>query len=1239
MRRVIKIFVLLISQISVNHLNAQSTGLITYSDTFISNTTYCPTDRQYDNWGQFRAKLDTSIFRLLKVSMRGSFASTPRVCSDSFIARKIAAALYNPSSTSSYTVMCGGNTWVVGYIGSCMSSGCTKITDNVGIAADGANNACACLTPSWQIRPTIGNSNWGGVNSVSCNPPPSQRMTLEFGYRLYDNDAGIIGIQQPDVCKNPNNISCRVKNFGGKQLDSCRISWSLNGTFQSSILLKKALKSGADSLITIKYGVNFTPNNFYDIKIWSSNPNGKNDQFLTNDTLKYSFTFLGSTQAPNLTDSSVCGSGNHLLTCKPFDKNDVVVWYGSRSGNNILGTGTNFLTDWLSPGTYKLYAGATRQIKSVWQESNFAGGNQQSGFMLDLKASQGLNIDSLAVNIGATFGTPANIEVYSKDGTYVGYENSASAWTLVGKYTVSSRGTGAPTNIPAKLRVEAGKTTGLYVQTTNAPNFYLQYGNGSNVYNDGNLQIITGAGIALNWGGMFSGRNGNIRFYYKKVACLSARDSMILTVVPKVGGAGLLKGIPFESPDLSTTGSTASPDLVATLRTLSYDWKAPSGYLTTDYGKKWTIRSVQVTTASGRSISNMDTLIKFPSLTSNGYLKIKPGKYLEDSIISIRVTFSDLLNNTCDTQIIRKIYVAPTPIALFNADSVCFGVPTAFKNKSTIKKGNLSYKWYFGTGDSSQFIEPFYTYKQFGGYPVKLVAISNLGITKDTTIQVNVNEIPNLKFRVVNACEGDSIEFVNTSTISKGNIVYAWAFGDGTFSVKTNPRHLYKLPGDYVVELRGKANGCSNLLSKKANQFVKPKANFTVIGNCAGTDIQFKNLTTIGLGETFGSSWSFGYQEGGNNESQPSHKYLTDGNKTVKYLATSQFGCVDSISKTVTIIPAPIASFIVGQTCNVKPVIFTNTSTEPNGLITSYVWDFGDGLVSTAKNPQHNFPLTGKKTIKLTALANNGCITEDSKSITILPQPIANFETTDACIGEAVVFTNKTKGSGLVIYKWKFGDGDSSQLFSPVKFYKTKFASTYNVTLNAINIGGCSDAITLPVNIKETPDCSFTFASAGTGGFEFIFTPKNKMYPFYQWNFEGGGFSNDVSPRFKFEYDGKYRIRVNMRNADGCNCIDTSQFVWVNHLSSLKLNSSFGVKLYPNPSKGDFNLWLAQQYENSDFTLRIYGLTGQLLVEKTIINSGDHPIKLYNLPPGSYLLTLGNNQKLLMQTIITVVKE
>lgn len=78
------------------------------------------------------------------------------------------------------------------------------------------------------------------------------------------------------------------------------------------------------------------------------------------------------------------------------------------------------------------------------------------------------------------------------------------------------------------------------------------------------------------------------------------------------------------------------------------------------------------------------------------------------------------------------------------------------------------------------------------------------------------------------------------------------------------------------------------------------------------------------------------------------------------------------VEGTITIIPAinqePTASFEFSpESPSTRDVIqFTDTSTDPDGEIVAWLWDFGDGTTSTEQNPTHRYEREGVYTVTLT---------------------------------------------------------------------------------------------------------------------------------------------------------------------------------------------------------------------------------------------------------------------------------
>ncbi len=98
---------------------------------------------------------------------------------------------------------------------------------------------------------------------------------------------------------------------------------------------------------------------------------------------------------------------------------------------------------------------------------------------------------------------------------------------------------------------------------------------------------------------------------------------------------------------------------------------------------------------------------------------------------------------------------------------------------------------------------------------------------------------------------------------------------------------------------------------------------------------------------------------------------------------------------------------------------------------------------------------------------STGCFAQDTVDVTVNPKPTALFDPLpDQCLtGNNFTFTNNSVlGS---VYRWTFGDGDSSALADPVHSYAA--AQTYPVKLLVTAANGCQDSITRQVRVNPEP--------------------------------------------------------------------------------------------------------------------------------------------------------------------------
>jgi len=148
-----------------------------------------------------------------------------------------------------------------------------------------------------------------------------------------------------------------------------------------------------------------------------------------------------------------------------------------------------------------------------------------------------------------------------------------------------------------------------------------------------------------------------------------------------------------------------------------------------------------------------------------------------------------------------------------------------------------------------------------------------------------------------------------------------------------------------------------------------------------------------------GYSWS-----GGNSPNAATNTFGTTGDYAVT--ATDVFGCVSSDSFSVTVIDVPTA--IITET-HAGTIYFFNSDASANvGSNASYLWQFGDGGTSTLANPSHNYAWTNPSspaqyTVSLSI--TNECETGTTTSL-IVPDILGIDE--NAAAKGYVVYPNPT---------------------------------------------------------------------------------------------------------------------------------------------------------------------------------------------------------------------------------------
>jgi PKD repeat protein len=400
---------------------------------------------------------------------------------------------------------------------------------------------------------------------------------------------------------------------------------------------------------------------------------------------------------------------------------------------------------------------------------------------------------------------------------------------------------------------------------------------------------------------------------------------------------------------------------------------------------------------------NFDTLgfsnNQFPQFTFN-----EVGSY------NIQLEVMD--NNGCTGSTTIPINIQPRPIAGFSNSIPCSNQAISFTNTSTLSNGTITtWEWNFGDGSQNSFLQqPSHAYNATGAYPVTLITGSSYGCTDTANILVVVAPSPQFSLNQPKTCFGDLTSFAfNLISGQVSNPAHLWNFGDSTFSVQSQPTHLYNYPGTRTATLilTDLDNGCTWTDSTESIVFSNPIANFTSSIACENDTIILSDNSTGSANDTI-RVWTWASPLFNTvNGPTVSLAGLSAGTYPVSLVVESQFGCIASTNGTFTIFNRPQVEFSADPFYGSPPlsVQFNNLSSTGQ-----YFWNFGDGTsISTAQSPAHTFHDTGTFQVNLIVIDSLGCIDSIRNSIIVL-EPFVDLALNQVLVTENNnEFTIKTR--------------------------------------------------------------------------------------------------------------------------------------------------------------------------------------------------------------------------------------
>lgn len=367
------------------------------------------------------------------------------------------------------------------------------------------------------------------------------------------------------------------------------------------------------------------------------------------------------------------------------------------------------------------------------------------------------------------------------------------------------------------------------------------------------------------------------------------------------------------------------------------------------------------------------------------------------------------------------------------------------------------------------------------------------GCVDSVSTDIAVLRRPTADFSVQNpSCVGQELVLTDASVAHVGKIVdWQWSLSDAftQSGPQANLRHTFLATGPVSATLQVTTDsGCISLPVRRDWQVrAVPVADFVLPSAClpAGK-AEFLNKTTIadGTDSRLSYQWSFGYPGGNSTLANPTAFFPGAGPFPVQLIATSVFGCSDTVLKQMTdIYPQPRAGISSSPplgVCLGDLTAFTSVNNPLGQLITNHFWTFGDGQTADVEAPTHRYREAGSFNVTYYYRTDAGCFSDTVQTTALVyPYPVVSAGPDLIMLeGGQITLQGSATGSSSYVYRWSPPTwlSDASVL-RPV----ARPPADVRYRLTVTGEGGCSAEDEVFVKVLLQPVVPNAFSPNGDG--------------------------------------------------------------------------------------------------------------------------------------------------------------
>jgi hypothetical protein len=527
-------------------------------------------------------------------------------------------------------------------------------------------------------------------------------------------------------------------------------------------------------------------------------------------------------------------------------------------------------------------------------------------------------------------------------------------------------------------------------------------------------------------------------------------------------------------------------------------------------------------------------------------------------------------NGSSSSTTTRTITINATPTVAVTSATICSGTSTVLT-----ASGANTYSW------STSAITPTISVSPTANTVYTVIGTNTLGCSQTRTTSVTVAANPTVAVTSATICTGSSANLT-----ASGATTYSWNTGATTATISVSPT------ANTTYTVRGiNAAGCSQTRTTSVIVTSSPTVTVNSATICAGTS----TILTASGANTY--TWNTGVQ---------TTTLSVNPASTTVYTITGRLnGCATSDVKTatVTVRATPTVAVTSATICSGTSTVLTASGAN------TYSWSTSATTPTISVSPTTNTTYTVRGTNTL------GCSQTKTTSVIVTSSPSISVNSATICQGNNAMLT----ANGVSSYTWNTGSNNSSISVSPSsttiytvsgsssgcgssvsKTATVTVNSNPNVTLNAVNLNLCSNAV------------SETLIGSPNGG-----------------SYSGAGVSgNSFNPTIAG--GGNHVVNYNYTSANGCSGSANITFT-VNFCTNINEIDSKLINVYPNPANDILNIEIIDFNEKT--TIEIYDTRGKL-VYKSLTNSVMTTIDLTDLAAGVYTVRLLNNNSSYLKRII-----